>query len=266
MYKMKTKKKLIIISLFLLVAFVLVTLSFLYSKYIDKENNLILLKNDDKEQSIYILGTIHEYHFKKILGYSYLDIKNVMDNLDPDLILLEVEQEVFDKFGVIKSPIEMVPLWCYAVEKGIPVKGVDWFDFSENSRSWTTDQERDDNIFNNVVKSIDDESRVLIILGSVHRIEQTKRFKNLGYKQKNVKDKENLFENNENSEFAYPKNTVEEVEKQINYWKSEALNRVYDQITKNSKGQKYWIKHYDNLVKMMDELIEKIFIPDELFY
>lgn len=94
---MKTKKKLIIISLILLFVFILATLSFLYSKYIDKENNLILLKNEDKEQSIYILGTIHEYHFKKILGYSYLDIKNVMDNLDLDLILLEVEQEVFDK-------------------------------------------------------------------------------------------------------------------------------------------------------------------------
>lgn len=263
---MKTKKKLIKISIFLLFVFILVTLSFLYSKYIDKENNLVLLKNEDNEQSIYILGTIHEYHFKKILRYSYLDIKNVIDNVDPDLILLEVDQEVFDKFGVIKSPIEMVPLWCYAVEKGIPVKGVDWFNFSENSRSWTTDQERDDNIFKNVVKSIDNESRVLIIVGSVHRIEQTKRFKKLGYKQKDVKDKENLYETNESSEFTYPKNTVVEVEKQIDYWKGEALKRVYDQTTENSKGHKYWIKHYDNLAKMMDELLEKIFIPDELFY
>ena len=264
--KMKTKKRLIIISLFMLFALLVVTLSFLYNKYIDKENNLVLLKKENKQQSIYILGTIHEYHFKKILGYSYLDIQNVIGNIEPELILMEVDQDVFDKLGVIKSPIEMVPLWCYAVEKGIPVKGVDWFKFSEDSRSWTTDKERDDNIFTNILKSIGDESNVLIIVGSAHRIEQRKRFENLGYRQQNIEDKKNLFRNNEKSTFTYPKNTIVEIEKQIDYWENEALNRMYAQTTKNSNGQKYWIKHYKRLVSMIEKLLEKVFITDEMFY
>ena len=55
------------------------------------------------------------------------------------------------------------------------------------------------------------------------------------------------------------------MKKQINYWKIVALDRVYIHTTKNSKGQKYWIEHYDKLVKMIEELIEKVFEPNKLY-
>ncbi|WFA09226.1 hypothetical protein [Tissierella sp. Yu-01] len=130
----KLLNHMIIFIVFIILVTVL-TLSILYFKYIHKENNLVLYINEDNTQKVYILGTIHEYNFKSFLNYSYLDVQNVIENIRPDLLLLEVGQETYNEYGVVKSPVEMIPLWCYALEEGMRVNGVDWFEVTENSRS-----------------------------------------------------------------------------------------------------------------------------------
>lgn len=252
----------VIVSFIMVIALVL---SVLYFKYIYKENNLTLYINEDNTQKVYILGTIHEYHFNSWLNYSYLDVQNVVENIKPDLLLLEVDQEIYNDYGVVKSPVEMIPLWCYALEQGINVKGVDWFEVTENSRSWTTNKERDDHIFENTMASIEDESVVLIILGATHRIEQAKRFKDSGYKHQKIHDKTALFINDNRDKFDYPTNTVLELEKQIEYWNTVALNKAIAITTENSKGRSYWVNRYKKLTASLKDIEEYIFVPNSLY-
>ena len=221
--------------------------------------------NEDNTQKVYILGTIHEYHFESILNYSYLNVQNVIENVRPDLLLLEVDQEIYKEYGVIKSPVEMIPLWCYASEQGISVKGVDWFKVTEKSRSWTTNEERDDHIFDNTMASIGDEPVVLIILGATHRIEQAKRFEKAGYKQQDIPGKTALFINDNISRFEYPVNTVVELEKQMEYWKTVALDKAIAVTAENSEGRSYWVNRYKKLNVSLQEIKEDIFVPNSLY-
>lgn len=262
------KRKLIKRLFFFIVSAVMaiaLMLSILYFRYIYKENNLVLYINKDNTQKVYILGTIHEYHFESLLNYSYLNVQNVIENIRPDLLLLEVDQETYNEYGVIKSPVEMIPLWCYASEQGISVKGVDWFEVTENSRSWTTNKERDDHIFENTVASIGDEPVVLIILGATHRIEQAKRFEDSGYKQQRIPNKADLFINDNNNKFEYPTNTVSELKKQVEYWNTVALNKAIAITTENSEGRNYWVNRYKKLTNSLKEIEENIFVPNSLY-
>lgn len=237
----------------------------LHNKYIKKENNLVLFSNSEKAQQIYILGTIHEYHFNSWLGYSYLDVQNVIHNVQPDLLLLEVDQGAYEQYGVIKSPVEMVPLWCYAEEHDIAVKGVDWFEVTEDSRSWTTDETRDDHIFKNTLAAIEDERVVLIILGATHRMEQAKRFEASGYLPQSISDKTMLFQADGSTEFTYPANSTAELKNQIAYWNTIAKDEVIAVTTENSEGRKYWLGHYEKLSSSLQAILGKVFIPNALF-
>lgn len=221
--------------------------------------------NEDNTQKVYILGTIHEYHFKSFLNYSYLDVQAVIENIRPDLLLLEVDQEVYNEYGVVKSPVEMIPLWCYALEEGIRVKGVDWFEVTEKSRSWTTNKERDDHIFENIMTSVDKEPTVLIILGATHRMEQAKRFENSGYKKHEILNKPAFFTTEIIDKFEYPVNTVAELEKQIGYWETVALNKSISVTAENSEGRKYWINRYKKLTTLLQEIKEEIILPNLIY-
>lgn len=254
---------LIIMGLALLV--IILVLFNLYYRYIDKENNLELYINEDNTQKIYILGTIHEYHFEPLLSYSYMNVQNVVENIKPDLLLLEVDQDIYNDYGVVKSPVEMIPLWCYAKEQNISVKGVDWFEVTENSRSWTTNKERDDHIFDNTMASIGDEAVVLIILGATHRIEQGKRFIDKGYKKEKIPGKAMFFQSNNRIMFAYPSDTVKELDKQIEYWNTVAMNKAITKTRENSEGRDYWVNRYKNLISSLNEIKETIFVPNALY-
>ena len=257
--------KRILVSIVSVVLILALLSSVLYFRYIYKENNLVLYINKNNTQKVYILGTIHEYHFEALLNYSYLNVQNVIENIRPDLLLLEVDQEIYNDYGVIKSPVEMIPLWCYASEQGISVKGVDWFEVTENSRSWTTNNERDDHIFDNTMASIGDEPVVLIILGATHRIEQAKRFEDSGYKQQSIPNKTTLFKNDNNKKFEYPVNTVDELKKQVEYWNTVALNKAIAITTENSEGRNYWVNRYKKLTNSLKEIEECIFVPNSLY-
>lgn len=220
----------------------------LYRKYVDKESNLVLYTSPDNTQQIYILGTIHEYHFNPLLGYAYPEVQNVLDLIKPDLLLLEVDQEVFERYGVIKSPIEMIPLWCRATESGIPVKGIDWFEVTKDSRSWTTDKIRDDHIFNRSVAAIGSEAVVLIIVGATHRIEQANRFEAEGFQRQEIADKSLFFGEPNIDEFKYPAATVAEVDKQIEYWRTTAPEKAIAVTDASSRSRSYWLNHYQKLI------------------
>lgn len=243
----------------------LVILLSLYFKYVHKESNIVLLKQENSFQEIYILGTVHEYHFNRLLGYSIVDIKNAIDNIEPNLVLLEVDQNTIDEYDVIKSPIEMIPLWCYAKERDVAVKGVDWFEVTEKSRSWTTDKNRDDHIFENIINSVGDEPKILIILGSRHRIEQTKRFENSGYQTVKIPNVSNVFTGESTDDFIYPADTQKEIEKQIEYWQTVAIDEAMQVTDDESAGRTYWLDHYEKLTLSVQKTLDQIISKNKVF-
>lgn len=263
--KGKRIRSAVLFSLAALLLIGLIILLFLYFKYVHKESNIVLLKQENSSQEIYILGTVHEYHFNRLLGYSIVAIQNVIDNIKPDLLLLEVDQNTFDNYEVIKSPIEMIPLWCYAKEYNIAVRGVDWFQVTEDSRSWTTDKNRDDHIFENIVNSIGDEQIVLIILGSRHRIEQTTRFKNAGWQIEIMPNVHDMFVGKSVDEFVYPADTQKEIEKQIEYWRTVAVDDAIQITSDGSKGRKYWLDHYAELSQSVQEILDDIILKNKVY-
>jgi len=115
----------------------------------NKENRLVLYKPaGNNRQNIYILGTIHGGHFDKNNKYSLADIQSVIDTVNPDIILVEVRQETYDKYRILDGPNEMTFAWCYAKEKSIEVRGIDWWSPAEGMPNATLTK-RDDNIFKN---------------------------------------------------------------------------------------------------------------------
>ena len=98
------KKKLlkpVLIAIALVLFAMIIVISILHFKYVDKEHNIVLYTNEGHTQEVYILGTIHEYHFEPLLNYSYLDLQNVIDNTKPNLLLLEVDQDTYNEYGVV---------------------------------------------------------------------------------------------------------------------------------------------------------------------
>lgn len=233
--------------------------------YLKKENNLVMFKTENKSQEIYILGTIHNHHFNKLFDYSIVNIQSTIDAIDPDLILVEVRQDSVDNYDALDGPIEMVFAWSYAKEAGIEVKGIDWFELSENRRANKTDDLRDDHIFDNIMATIQDESKVMIICGVAHRVEQSKRFIENRYTQVVLKDKASYFNNLSTDSFVYPTSMTAELKKQIVFWETIAIDEAKKGTTEESNGRQYWLKQLKNVAKSSNVFLDEYITPNKLY-
>jgi hypothetical protein len=196
---------------------------------------------NNKYQNIYLLGTIHQGHFDEQFNYSLADIQSVIDVIRPDLILIEVRQETVDNHGVLDGSTEMIFAWCYAIEKGIDVKGMDWWHPSIGL-PMTLLKERDDNIFKNIVNASSNYKNILVLIGVDHLILQDIRFKNHGYYRNNIPNKNEIFCESNNFNFIYPKNYRAEINKHYDYFESIFIEEIYA-IPENNPYRQAWINH-----------------------
>ncbi len=265
--KQKLNNKLILRIVFIIILAIILAVSviqFLIMSHFNKENNLLLYTTEDGLQQIYILGTIHNEHFNKKYKYSIADIQNVINAVKPDLLLLEVRQETVEKYKALDGPIEMIYAWCYAVENSINVKGIDWWNITDDTKPNTTDNERDDNIFENTIESIGENKTVLIICGATHRVEQGKRFSNNGY-IKTTLDTKQYFNINPKSEFTYPKTMSLEIHNKINYCQTGIIEEIINGTKENSKERKMWLKKANDLILYLKSVDNELVIPNKLY-
>jgi hypothetical protein len=167
-----------------------------------KRNNLVLYQSNN--QKIYILGTMHSEHFKKIYHYSLANIQSVIDMVNPDILLVETRQETIEKYNVIDGPIEMIFSWAYAKEKGINIQGVDWWQSTSETNANTTNGVRDDHIFDNIISASKNRQIILVICGLAHLPEQGKRLENNGYIKSNIPNIDSFFKKVSENDFIYP--------------------------------------------------------------
>jgi len=247
-----------------------------------KENNLLLFKNDSHE--IYILGTIHEGHFEKAgnyivldhpagknhpagrtsatsSGYSLAHVQSVIETVKPDVLMIEANSEVLEKFNAVDGPIEMIFARCCADERGIPVKGIDWcFPVKNSEARAALYLERDDRMFENILSAVAGYDRGLVLCGAGHRIEMPERFIKNGYSQIEINNINDYF-NRISNPFKYPKRIVEEYTNHVNYYKTDYLEEVKRRVSPGDEFYEYFTKEEtkeakENQQKMIEIMTE----------
>lgn len=216
---------------------------------IDKKNirNKVIREFTKDNQEIILLGTLHHMHYQ-LPEYSFQHLKAVLDNYQPDLLLVESRQEEINQGNLADGPLEMFLLHMYAKELGIPVQGIDWFSYKE-SKPGSTNKQRDQHIHNKILNQSQGYSKVLVAVGATHMLIETKLLIKQEY-QKNSLSKEQcdaLFFTTEIS-CNFPDNTKEYIEFRIKreekILKSDKLTLVWQKVIQRTIGdlQKFMIK------------------------
>lgn len=107
------------------------------------------------EQEIYIMGTFHAEHFEQHANYTIEEMINAINNIKPDVVFIEAREESFIEYGVVDGPIDMCIAYSRCTENNIPVKMIDYWEITNDSKTSTTTDERDDRIRNNITKKLD---------------------------------------------------------------------------------------------------------------
>lgn len=262
--KMKRRKRNILIAISL-ICIVCITGIVWFECKINKTYNLVEIKSE-RNQEIFILGTIHNSHFNKLYRYSMEDIVSCIKNIKPDVVLIESKEETFQDCGVIDGPIDMILTYSYCIENKIPVEMVDWWQLNNDTKTNTTNEQRDDNIYTNIqskLNNIDDNKRVLIVCGSTHRVEQSKRFVNDGYKKVQIKNRKSYFKSNSES-FTYPPIMTDIIKAKIEYLENDFKKKIESSIT-DEKVKKNLYNNTDALVLTLNKTLEKCIIKNCLY-
>lgn len=126
------------------------------------------------------------------------------------MVYIESQENIFNEYGVIDGPIDMVFIYAYCIDNNIPVKMIDYWtvddNFMENQNN--TSDERDNQIFYNIyekLKTTNPGDNVLICYGSAHFFYQKPRMKMAGFLEQTMSlDEEiSIFKHN-NEKFEYP--------------------------------------------------------------
>ncbi len=196
------KKVLIGLSIVFIAAVIVLVL--LWNRHLNKNS---LLKNFEttQNQEVYLLGTFHENHFNKWLYYSMEDLLNVVQNVQPDVVFLEAREQYFKAYGVVDGPIDISVVYSYCTDNDIPVEMIDWWVVDNDFQSGTTNDKRDDMMFTNINSKLETsvDSKILVVCGAGHFYEQTERFLDNGFEQREIQNKAAYFNDREKG-FKYP--------------------------------------------------------------
>lgn len=205
----------------------------MFTALVKKENNFLLFEKD--AQKIYILGTIHDFHFDETNNYSLAHVQSVIKTIQPEALLIEGRHETLKKHNAVDGPFEMLFARCCADELNIPVKGVDYWSVVKTKEAYDAlDKERDDKIFENILTAARRYKCVLVMLGASHRERMPVRFESNGYKKFEVENVLRYFENVEEP-FIYPKGMEREYKRSIEYYQTAFLDEVTLNLTQDDE-------------------------------
>lgn len=107
-----------------------------------------------EEQEVYIMGTFHTEHFERYANYSIEEMINAINGIEPDVVFIEARENSFTEYGVVDGPIDMCVTFSYCFDNNIPVEMIDYWEITNDSKTNTTTDERDDHIHNNIMKKL----------------------------------------------------------------------------------------------------------------
>ena len=207
MKKSKNLRKILLI----VVAAIVILVASLFSLWFHYANKYNLIKeySYDGNKDVYILGTLGKHHFNRFNNYSFENLCDAIDNINPDLILITARQDHYDLHSIIDGDIDMCVAYAKCLQNNIPVNMVDWWMLDNIYPEEQTTNLRDDNIFIKIcriMKNIQPNTKVLIITGTKHFYELTPRFEVAGWKKLKIEDKGKIFKSNrgDGQSFEYP--------------------------------------------------------------
>lgn len=205
-----------------LVVFVIVlsVAGVLWNRYLNK-NSLLRHYESPNQQDVFLLGTMHKEHFNKWFNYSIADVLSVVEHVQPDVVFLEARADVFAEYGVVDGPVDMAVVYSYCMDHGIAVEMMDWWIVDNDFKSNSTNDRRDDMIFDNIQSGLgayDEDTTVLVVCGSGHFYEQASRLTESGFERVSIARPSDYFSDDE--AFAYPE-SVDKV------WEARAFFYAY---------------------------------------
>lgn len=218
----KKKHKLrnrILIGLLIILLLAVVAIGFVLNRNLNK-NALIASFETPQNQTVYLLGTVHKTHFNKFLGYSMEDITSAIANIKPDCVLIEAREAIYNEYGVVDGPVDMTVVYSYCLDNDIKVGMVDWWVVDNDFKSNSTNDKRDDKIFENInlkLNALPPQTTILVVCGSGHFYEQSERFIANGFARKTITSKSDVFISAKDG-FTYPESLEDEWEKRAFFY------------------------------------------------
>ncbi|WP_206453326.1 hypothetical protein [Aurantimonas marina] len=118
-------------------------------------------RNPAADRLLYMAGTIHNAHFIS-RQFPISDLAGLIDGFDPDCLLLEMREDYLARDWLADGPADMAYCAHLAVERGMPVRGIDdWCD---------RHVEREDRMFRNTLAAMERQGgqRFLLLTGYSH--------------------------------------------------------------------------------------------------
>lgn len=226
-----TKKKKRIIFVSIVVALVILIVAALYVNLKAFTIKKVLMA---EEQEVYIMGTFHTEHFERYANYSIEEMINAINSIEPDVVFIEARENSYTEYGVVDGPIDMCIAYSYCSDNNIPVEMIDHWEITNDSKTNTTTEERDDRIHNNIMEKLAEyeSKRILVICGFGHLSAQTERLMEVGGQKQYISHKSGLFKG-EKEKFVYPGELCDVWEERVLFYahtvpqlvqKNEALN------------------------------------------
>lgn len=240
--KQRTKKVIILVSVILvLIVLTAVTL------YMNLKNFTVkkVLMTDDQE--IYLMGTFHNEHFKQYANYSIEEMINAINNIEPDVVLIEARENSFVEYGVVDGPIDMCIAYCYCMDNNIPVEMIDYWKIDNDSKANTTTNERDDCIHENIMEKLNlyENQRILVICGFGHLGAQTNRLIESGGQSEYISHMSSLFDK-ETLDFTYPSQICDVWEQRVLFYGHTVPKLVQADDTLNEDTKASWVEDENN--------------------
>lgn len=192
------KKKIVKTVLLILILVILVSCGGIYLHWNRFANKNTLFKKFvvENNKEVYMLGTLGKKHFNKIYNYSMDNMISVIENLNPDLAMIQARSDHYYRFGIIDGNIDACVAYSFCAENDIPTNLIDWWIIDNIYPHEATTNLRDDNIFIKISRNIKDaapNSKLLVVIDSSNFYEQLNRFKVAGYKELPIEDKNSYF-------------------------------------------------------------------------
>lgn len=193
------------------------------------------------QQEVYIMGTFHTEHFKRYANYSIEEMINAIANIKPDVVFVEARENSFTEYGVVDGPIDMCVAYSYCIENNIPVEMIDYWEITNDSKTNTTTEERDDCIHTNIMEklAVYENKRVLVICGFGHLNAQTERLIKAGGKEQTLSHKRNLFKGKKEG-FVYPSMLCDVWEQRVLFYAHTVPRLVQENDALNEETKAKW--------------------------
>ncbi len=235
------KKRIIFISIVITLVILIVATLYVNLKVFTVKKFLMA-----EEQEVYIMGTFHTEHFERYANYSIAEMITAINSIEPDVVFIEARENSFAEYGVVDGPIDMCIAYSYCFDNNIPVEMIDYWEITNDSKTNTTTDERDDHIHNNIMEKLAEyeNKRILVICGFGHLNAQTERLIEAGGQKQHISHKSDLFKE-EKEDFVYPSMLCDVWEERVLFYAHTVPKLVQENDALSEETKSKWPEDVD---------------------